>query len=130
MNYAIAVHGVPYSSLAHQHALSFAAQALKMGHTLSRVFFYHDAVQVASIAQVPPEDEIDLRSQWIDLAQTHQVELAVCIANGLKRGIVSKAEAERYELGSHTLEHPFELVGLGQLIDAINNSDQYIEFPA
>jgi sulfur relay (sulfurtransferase) complex TusBCD TusD component (DsrE family) len=30
----------------------------------------------------------------------------------------------------HSLAEPFTLVGLGQLISAINEADRYIEFPA
>ena len=40
------------------------------------------------------------------------------------------SEQQRYELPSLTLANDFQLVGLGQLIAAIEASDRYIEFPA
>ena len=58
------------------------------------------------------------------------VELAVCIASGIKRGVLSEEERARYEKTSNSLAEPFTLVGLGQLISAINEADRYIEFPA
>ena len=57
-------------------------------------------------------------------------ELAVCIASGIKRGVVNKTEQERYDLPSDTLSKTFELVGLGQLIGAVATADRYVEFPA
>ena len=54
----------------------------------------------------------------------------ICISSGLKRGGVDASEQRRYELPSLTLANDFQLVGLGQLIAAIEASDRYIEFPA
>lgn len=130
MNYTIAVLGSPYSSTAHVHALKFCTAAIDAGNKITRVFFYHDGVYVALNSRVPPQDEIDITKAWSDLNQSHNVELDVCIANALKRGIINPSEAERYEVTASTLAPGFELVGLGQLIDAMINSDRYIEFPA
>ena len=46
------------------------------------------------------------------------IELAVCISSAAKRGVSQK---------SNSLADGFELVGLGQLISAIEASDRYIE---
>ena len=54
----------------------------------------------------------------------------VCIASGVKRGVVDAAEQQRYDLPSQSLIDDFALVGLGQLITAIEESDRYVEFPA
>ena len=79
----------------------------------------------------PPQTEYksDLRPRWTTL-QARNIELAVCIASGVKRGVVDAAEQQRYDLPSQSLIDDFALVGLGQLITAIEESDRYVEFPA
>lgn len=130
MIFTVAVHNPPYATSANHHALQFCRAALTAGHNIARVFFYHEGVYTALNAQVAPQDEGDLLAQWQTLADTHDIELAVCIANALKRGVLSNEEQTRYDKAAATLAAPFELVGLGQLIDAIASSDRYIEFPA
>lgn len=130
MTYTIAVFGSPYSTTAHIHALNFCTAAIDAGHSISRVFFYHDAVYAALNARVTPQDEIDVTKEWCELNTAHNVALEVCIANALKRGIIDASEAERHEMPTTTLAFGFELVGLGQLIDGMITADRYIEFPA
>ncbi|MEM9622377.1 MAG: sulfurtransferase complex subunit TusD [Pseudomonadota bacterium] len=130
MKFTIAVHGAPYGSFANERALKFCQACVASGHEIVRVFFYHEAVLSGLNSTVPPQDEIDVTQAWADFADTHQTELAVCIANGIKRGVLSDTEQARYDKPSPTLAQPFELVGLGQLIDAMASSDRYVEFPA
>ena len=52
----------------------------------------------------------------------------MCIASAIKRGILDETEQGRYEKQAATLAEGFELVGLGQLIAGIQQSDRYIEF--
>ena len=127
---AIAVHGAPYGSQAADSALRFARAALAAGHRIERVFFYHDGVHAASALAVPPQDEPSPRDGWIELADQHGVELAVCIAAALKRGIVNAEEARRYELPGASAAEPFTIVGLGQLLDAVAGSDRFVTFAA
>ncbi len=56
----------------------------------------------------------------------HQIELAVCIAAALKRGLVDDGEQESYDLAASNLAAPFNIVGLGQLIEAIGSSDRLL----
>ena len=130
MKFAIAIHGAPYASFAHQRGLQLAQTILAEGHELTRIFFYHEAVTVALNSTVPPQGEVDITSQWQAFHQQHNIELAVCIANALKRGVLSTEEQQRYEKSSGTLSAGFELVGLGQLIDAASEADRYVEIPA
>ncbi|MEE2784352.1 MAG: sulfurtransferase complex subunit TusD [Pseudomonadota bacterium] len=130
MIFSVSVLGSPYATAAHVHAQDFCRACLSTGHSVARVFFYHDAVYAALRSRVPPQDETDFTLAWQRLAQEHGFELAVCIANGLKRGVVDGAEADRYEINTDTLSDGFTLVGLGQLVDAIANSDRHVEFPA
>lgn len=130
MKFAIAVHGAPYSSQAAGTALRFVRSALEQGHEVARVFFYHDGVYGASALAVPPQDEPSPMADWAELAAHHQIELAVCIAAALKRGIVDAGEQERYDLAASNLAPPFSIVGLGQLIEAIGSSDRFVTFSA
>jgi tRNA 2-thiouridine synthesizing protein D len=129
MIFTVSVHGSPHGSLSNHHALKFCQAAISQGHGIARVFFYHEGVYTALNTQVTPQDELDINQCWRAFASEHNVELAVCIANGLKRGVLSDSERDRYDRSSTTLADGFELVGLGQLIDAIAQSDRYIEFP-
>jgi len=130
MIFTIAVHGAPYASQANHHALRFCSACVAKGHKIKRVFFYHEAVLTALSTHVYPQEEGNPTQDWRDFAHQNNVELAVCIANGLKRGVLSASESSRYEKQTATLEDGFELVGLGQLIEAIATSDRYVEFPA
>jgi tRNA 2-thiouridine synthesizing protein D len=130
MNFALAVYGAPYSSQASSSALRFARAVTAAGHEIERVFFYHDGVSVANDSIVAPQDEVDLPGQWTALACEHKFELAVCIAASLKRGVVNETEQQRYETPNATLKPGFEIVGLGQLVDAVINADRLVTFAA
>lgn len=127
MKFAVAVHEAPHASQAADSAVRFIDAALSAGHEVERVFFYHDGVRAAHAGQVAPQDEQDLMPRW---RQFHAagIELAVCVAASLKRGLVNDAERERYGLDAVTLEPCFTIVGLGQLIEAVCSADRFIEF--
>jgi len=129
MNIAVLVYGSPTSSRAHISALGFVRAALLAGHKITRVFFYHDAVTVGNRQIVTPQDETDISEGWIEVARTHSVELCLCIAAALRRGILNTSEAERYERGIENLREPFEIVGLGQLAAAVIDADRVVTFP-
>ncbi|MEQ8860140.1 MAG: sulfurtransferase complex subunit TusD [Pseudomonadales bacterium] len=130
MNIAIAVHGAPYSSQAALSALRFCRAAVAAGHQVARVFFYHDGVHTASAISVPPQDEPSPLADWVELADAAGIELAVCIAAALKRGIVNGDEQDRYDLTASNVHPAFAIVGLGQLIEAIGSSDRFVTFAA
>ncbi len=128
MKFSLLVLSAPHSRQASQSALKFAQTALANGHELYRVFFYQDGVHNASQLQSPPQDETNLHDEWQALAEAQGTDLVVCIAAALKRGILDADEAERYERPQHNLAKPFELSGLGQLLDAQLQSDRLITF--
>ena len=130
MIFTVAVHGAPYASFASHHALGFCESLLQQGHQLSRVFFYHEGVLTGLNSRVVPQDELDVVQRWLDLTEQYNFELAICIANALKRGVLNESEQKRYNKPAATLLSEYELVGMGQLIDAIAHSDRYIEFPS
>jgi tRNA 2-thiouridine synthesizing protein D len=130
MIFSIAVYAAPYSSQSSHSALQFASALLEQGHSLYRVFFYCDGVHAASNLATPPQDDRQLTNAWQSLAETYGVDLVVCIAAALKRGIFNAQEAIRYEKPSSNLAKSFELGGLGQLVDAAIMSDRVITFGA
>ena len=130
MIFAISVHGAPFSSSAALSAYRFAEAALHAGHEIPRVFFYHDAVRTGDSLSVPPQEEDSVIDRWAALSEKYSVELAVCIAASLKRGVINDEARDRYEKPAANLHPAFTIVGLGQLIDAIASADRFISFGA
>ena len=128
MIFSLAIYAAPYSSQASYSAYSFALALLENGHSLYRVFFYHDAIHTASSLTTPQQDEINFTEQWQALAKMHKIDLVVCIAAALKRGLINQQESVRYEKPAFNLADGFEISGLGQLIDAAVTSDRLITF--
>ena len=130
MNISIAVHGDVANSESPSLALRFARAAVAKGHRIHRVFFYHAGVAVGNAWVVQPQGETDVAAQWAEFAERHDVELAVCIAAGLRRGVLSEEDAERYGRAGSNVKSPFRVVGLGQWVDAIAESDRVVTFTA
>jgi tRNA 2-thiouridine synthesizing protein D len=128
MIFSISVLSAPYTDQAAFSAYKFVESALAKGHSVKRVFFYGEGVLNANHLNTPPQDEIDLHEAWKKLASTHQVELIVCIASALRRGVLDQNEAKRYEKDGYSMLAPFILSGLGQLVDAAIESDRLITF--
>ena len=130
MKLSIAVHGAPYSSQSSSTAVKFAAAALGAGHEIYRVFFYHDGARTPDSLAVTPQDEKSVLDRWLALKQIHDFELTVCIGAALKRGMLNAEESQRYDKAAANVSAEFEVVGLGQLIDAIMISDRFVTFAA
>jgi tRNA 2-thiouridine synthesizing protein D len=128
MIFSLAIYAPPYSSQASYSAFQFAKELLSQGHNLYRVFFYADGIHNASILAVPPQDEFDLQKAWQALAHEHNLDLVVCIAAGLKRGLLNEEEAKRYKKPTYNMAKEFNLSGLGQLVEAAATSDRLISF--
>jgi tRNA 2-thiouridine synthesizing protein D len=128
MIFSLNVYASPCSSQASYSAYRYALALLECGHTLYRVFFYHDAAYTASNLTTPPQDELNLTENWQALARKHNVDLVVCIAAALKRGLLNQQEAMRYHKPAFNLAEDFDISGLGQLVDAAIISDRLITF--
>ena len=128
MIFSLAIYGAPYSSQSCHTALAFAQAAIATGHKIYRVFFYSEGVHHGSSLLTPQQDEIHFSDEWIKLSQANHFDLVVCIAASLKRGLIDKQEANRYEKPCTNLAEGFELSGLGQLLDAAVTSDRLITF--
>lgn len=127
MIFAIALLAGPQDPAARS-ALNFARAVLEAGHEINRLFFYRDAVHLASNLAVQPQDESDIASEWRDFINTNELDAVVCIAAALRRGVLNEAEANRWERPVANSGKPWELSGLGQWVDAIQMADRAVTF--
>ena len=111
------------SSIYAWHALGLA-QALKVKNEAFHVFFYQDGVAVANSLQWSPDDQRNLTLEWRKLS----VRLPVCVSAALARGITDQENAQRHQIQVYNLATGFELVGLGELADAVQSTDRLIQF--
>ena len=128
MNFALLILGPPYSTQASASALRFARAALNGGHSIYRLFFYHDGVHNASALVTTPQDENSLPQQWSELIEQHQLDSVVCIAAATRRGVLNEQEAKRFGKTGGNLSPGHEVSGLGQLVDASLNADRVMTF--
>jgi tRNA 2-thiouridine synthesizing protein D len=105
------------------HALGLA-QALQLKQEDFRVFFYQDGVTVANALQWVPDDQRQLMQEWQKLA----IRLPVCVSAALARGISDAENAKRHQIQEQNLAQGFELVGLGELADAVQSTQRLIQF--
>lgn len=108
-------------------ALKFARALLEAKHSIHRIFFYGDGVHIANFNTAQPQDEQDVYKDWRTFIEENELDAVVCIAAALKRGVLNIEEAQRYERKPVT-GAPYDLSGLGQLIEACAHSDRMITF--
>ncbi|MBI2381126.1 MAG: sulfurtransferase complex subunit TusD [Gammaproteobacteria bacterium] len=128
MRFALLVNASPHAGQSQDTAYRFACAAVAGGHAVSRVFFYRDGVLAGSWLPALPADEVDLGARWRAFAELNGVELVVCVAAALRRGVLNAEEAERWERDGHNLAPGFELSGLGQLVESLIEADRVVEF--
>lgn len=121
LTYTIIITGPAYGTQASFCAYQFCQTLLTTQHSIKSVFFYADGVYNANNFTNPANDEFDIVDAWQILAKQHQMSLSVCIAAAQRRGVVQ-------ELSENNIAQGFNLVGLGDLSEAINQSDRVIQF--
>lgn len=121
------IYGAPWSSQGGIDAVSFIHHAIKQGNTIKRVFFFFDGVYHGISSQSPASDEFPFLHEWQKIRNLG-VELLCCIAASANRGVLSSAEAQRYEQPHPTLADYFELAGLGQWASGPLDCDHIITF--
>src|SRR5690606_2822217 len=124
MIFSLAVYSAPFSSQASDSAYRFACALISEGHKLHHVSFYRGCRYDANQLLTSPQDEPNLSRDWQLLALKYEIDLVVCVAAALRRGVLDQAEADRYDHLAHNLAHHFEISGLGQLLDAALSSDR------
>ncbi|HEY0665684.1 MAG TPA: sulfurtransferase complex subunit TusD [Gallionella sp.] len=117
MKIGIVVNEGPYQHQASDSAYLFAKAAIAKGHEVWRVFFYHDGVNNASKLTEPPQDDRNIVNRWTKLAEEHKVDLVVCVAAALRRGIKEE-----------NLAQGFRISGLGQLVESGIKCDRLVTF--
>ncbi len=128
MNFSVVILGAPYSSQSAATAYRFTEALLAKGHSVYRLFFYHDGVHNGSELAVSPQDETSTAECWHQLIADYQLDAVVCIASALRRGVLNSDEAVRYDKGCANLRSYFAVVGLGDLVEAAQQSDRLITF--
>jgi tRNA 2-thiouridine synthesizing protein D len=117
MRFGILVSEGPYTHQASDTAWQFCRAALAKGHEIQRVFFYHDGVYNATRLTEPPQDDRNVVNRWSTLKAEHNVDLVVCVAAALRRGIKDEV-----------LAPGFRISGLGQLVDSGIKADRLVTF--
>jgi len=117
MKFGVLVNEGPFTHQSSDTAYMFTKAALEKGHEIFRVFFYYDGVNNANALSEPPTDDRNLVNLWSELAAEHGVDLVVCVAAALRRGIKEDI-----------LAPGFRISGLGQLIEAGIQADRLVVF--
>jgi tRNA 2-thiouridine synthesizing protein D len=117
MKLGIMINEGPYTHQASDTAYLFAKAAIEKGHKIHRVFFYHDGVYNANRLAEPPQDDRHVINRWQKLAKDHHIDLVVCVAAALRRGIKDE-----------NLQEGFRISGLGQLIETGIQTDRLVTF--
>lgn len=128
MRFALMVTGPAYGTQQASSALQFARALLAAGHELVSVFFYREGVYNANQLTSPASDEFDLVRAWQALNQEHGVDLHICVAAALRRGVSDANEAQRLGLSAANLNDGFSLSGLGALAQAALTCDRMVQF--
>ncbi|MBI4665862.1 MAG: sulfurtransferase complex subunit TusD [Nitrospinae bacterium] len=117
MKFAILIHESPYNHEASDTAYNFTMAALHKGHTVERIFFYHDGVINVSNLAEPPQDDRNIPKRWSDLGTEFNIDIVACIAaskrRGIKDGFIMKGT---------------RISGLGQLTEMTISADRLVTF--
>lgn len=117
MKFAILVLEGPYQHQSADSAYNFVQAAMKKGHEITGIFFYHDGVNNATSLAEPPTDDRHIPNRWSELGEKHGVDIIVCIAAAKRRGIRDE-----------NLIKGTKISGLGQLTEMGINSDRLVTF--
>ncbi len=117
MRFGILINEGPYQHQASDSAYLFTKAALEEGHEVPRIFFYMDGVNNATRLQEPQQDDRNIVRRWSQLAETHGIDLVVCVAAALRRGIKDEV-----------LAPGFRISGLGQLVEIGIQADRLVTF--
>ncbi|MDH3692435.1 MAG: sulfurtransferase complex subunit TusD [Gammaproteobacteria bacterium] len=117
MKLGILINEGPFTHQASDSAYRFTVAALAKGHEIYRVFFYNDGVYNANKLSEPQTDDRNLVALWSQLGRDHDIDVVVCVAAALRRGIKDEV-----------LKDGFRISGLGQLVEAGIQADRLVVF--
>ncbi|OON39291.1 sulfurtransferase TusD [Izhakiella australiensis] len=128
MRFSLMVTGPAYGTQQSISALQFARALCASEHQLVSIFFYREGVYNANRLTAPASDEQHMVSAWQDLHQQHDVALNICVAAGLRRGVLNSEEGREAGVEGDNLAAGFVLSGLGALAEAALSCDRVVQF--
>ncbi len=128
MNYTVLVHSHPYTQNNSLTAYHACQAVLASGHQIQLVFFDRDGAYHANAFTVTPQDELDVAQAWLTLAKQYQFPLHICSTAATHRGVITPEQAQFYEKPGSNWREGYIPSSLGQLFEAIQQSDQLMEF--
>lgn len=119
MQYAIQVNSSYTRSSIPHIAHRFVSAAIKEGHGILRVFFYHDGVYngFGLASGTGPAKRNPDGPDWSSLAERYGVDLVLCVTASEIRGLTEAS-----------LLPGFRLAGLGLWMEACLKADRFIVF--
>ena len=132
MRFNVLVTGALYSSQSGYSALQFCRASIALGHDITQVFFYQDAVNQANVLSTPLDDEFNAVESWIDFSKQNNVDLVVCVSAAERRGVMETEQVKEFSKepanGFGNLHPIFSVAGLGVLHEASLESDRTVTF--
>ena len=117
MKIGLLINEGPFTHQASDTAYRFTVAALAKGHEIYRVFFYNDGVYNCNKLSQPQTDDRNLVALWSALGTENDIDLVVCVAAALRRGVKDEIMADG-----------FRISGLGQLVEAGIQADRMVVF--
>jgi len=108
-------------------ALNFAQAVLQKKHQLKFIFLQQNAVYLASNNHIRQQHEFSIKQKWQNFLIDNKLTAHVCISAALKRGVIDKFHADKYDLPINIAAN-FKLTSLGYFLSSIKNSDRLISF--
>lgn len=128
MQYTLLALSSPSDGQCLLTAVRVAEAIIRKGHRLDTVFFSDAATTVGLATLSMPQDEIAVQRQWQRLATDHAVDLVLCVASAMQRGVVGADELPADSELDPTLAEGFTIGGLGQLVAATHAADRVLTF--
>ncbi|MFN2329336.1 MAG: sulfurtransferase complex subunit TusD [Chromatocurvus sp.] len=128
MRYTLLALSSPSDGQCLLTAARVATALIHKGHELNTVFFSDAATAIGLVTLRMPQDEISVQRLWQSLADEHGVELVLCVASAMQRGVLSADNVASDSELHHSLAEGFRIGGLGQLIAATHAADRVLTF--
>ncbi len=96
-------------------ALQFANAIIQEQHKINAVYFLLDGAYHANQFIDLPTDEPNMNLQWRQFSQINDIDLIVCAASGLRRGVNANNLLNRFKIGS-----------IGQLVESCAQADRVV----
>lgn len=127
MRYALLNLSSPADGQCLVTAARVANGLVRRGHQIDTVFFSDAATAVGLVSLSMPQDELCVQSEWQRIAAEHQIDLVLCVASALQRGVVGP-DSPGDAVNQASLAEGFRIGGLGELVRATHTADRVLTF--